>query len=483
MFKRAEFRKLMSGSLLFASAPALVFCAYGSASLEAGSLTDNTKALVFNQKEEVGVSKTSSSLPKLILYTFLVMAGLYVLGIFDKLIADTNASVELQTNEKLVEYKKKEEKLHLAQNKLKFKLEELANILQEIKDNTEKKDNIEKGVKGLGLEKYIKVIEDANKDEKFMKILKLREEMEKFWELIGEWNNQIGFIQEYDFDVHKSHFEGLKWADKVLMKEKNPLAHPEKMLKLSFDEIQKKHQMGYATTSEHKNSVFKFHIFENKIFEQLSPEDFTEAQRELEAFRESNAEDYNKNREFKYRVDGCSDELKKFKKDFENFKKAKEKLEEIRILKEGCNEELFGDKVEERIKEIVEAVKSIKVKNLSVPLKFFVNEFVFGLDREHEYFRYVFKKSDFDEIYKFIGEVCHKEDIEKIENRIIELKKEKTRLSEDIETSQTTVKQLQEEIKLMTATKEKIESLAKKSNEIRDNLFKFTFPGKYTFFC
>lgn len=502
MFKRAEFRKLTSGSLLFASAPALAFCAYGSVSLEAGSLMDNTKALVFNQKEEVGVSKTSNSLPKLILYTFLVMAGLYVLGIFDKLAFYGRVDKELRTNNDLIWYEEKENELLCNEGFLDSQRSELDVIEKSTKEMIKEKEDLEKKVEDLKKDPVLKLLQGyvdvvkKGKNVSFLRVLQLREEVEEFWILIEEWRSQFGFRQKYDFYGPKSNFEGLKWAVEVLLKKKNPLAYPEEMLKLSFEENKKKHQVRYVATSECKNSVFKFHIFENKTFEQLSPEDFTEAQRELEAFKESNAEDYNKDRKFKQHVDDCSDKLKKFKKDFENFKKAKEKLNGIRVLekisrKKICCKEIFGGDVELRIKEIVEAVEKIKEKNYcTVPLEFSIEEFKFGLEEGKEFFRYVFTLKDFGKIEDFISGVCNKMGIADKEERIEELKRKlksensyKEKIKESIANAEESIKKINKELEPKKDTKERIEYLNKKQDEVLANLFKFTFPGKYTFFC
>lgn len=501
MFKRAEFRKLTSGSLLFASAPALASCTCGSANLDVGSLTDNTKALVFNQKEQVKVSKSSSSLPKLILYTFLVMAGLYVLGIFDKLAFCGRVDKELRTNNDLIWYEKKENELLCNKGFLDWQKSELDVIEKSTKEMIKEKEDLEKKVEDLKKDPVLKSLQGhvdiikKGKNRSFLQVLQLRERVEEFWNLIEKWHGQLGFKQKYNFDSLKSHFEDLKWADEVLMQEENPLAYPEEMLKLSFEENKKKHQVRYVATSECKNSVFKFHIFENKTFEQLSPGDFTEAQRELEDFKKSNAEDYNKNRKFKQHVDDCSDKLKKFKKDFENFKKAKEKLNEIRVLenigrKKICCKEIFGDDVELRIKKIVEAVEKIKEKNYcTVPLKFKVEEFEFGLEEGKEFFRYVFTLKDFRKIEDFISEVCNKMGIADKEERIEELERKlesensyKEKIKESIANAKESIKKINKELESKKDTKERIEYLNKKQDEVLANFFKFTFPGKYTFF-
>ena len=478
--------KSTSGFALLASAPALVSCAYGSASLEAGSLAENAKALVFNQKEVVKVNRTSSQLPKLILYTFLVVAGLYILGFLEKAVIASNADVELQTNEKLVEYKNKEEELRKAKNKLKFKLEELENILQEIKDNTEKKDNIETGVKGLDLEKYIKVIEDANKDEKFMKILKLRQELLEYWQLTYEWTSQNGFRTRYEsfgqkwgncFCIKKEPtFEQLKWLDgEFIAKEEDPLSYPEESLKYYLEGFQPKQYQLYPLIEN-----FFFSSFKGKTIQQLSAEDFNKAQEELIRLKQSNINDYNRDKKFSREFDELSEQLKKFQKDFENFKKAQEKLKEIRKLKESFNENLFSDSVEEKIGKIVTAARKIEAES-RIKCRGFDTD-LFELVKIQKHCRYIFTEKDFSEIENFVKEVCCEKDIEDKKQSIEELQKAVEAKNLRIADIKKSIEQINKKLESKKDAKQRIEYLNKKQNEVMENLFQFTFPGKYTFF-
>jgi len=149
-------------------------------------------------------------------------------------------------------------------------------------------------------------------------------------------------------------------------------------------------------------------------------------------------------------------------------------------LKESFSENLFSDLVEEKIGKIVTAAGEIQAKSLIRFRGFDTDRFELVKIQKHR--RYIFTEKDFSEIENFVKEVCCEKDIEDYEQRIEELQRAVEAKNSKIADIKKNIEQTSEKLESKKDAKQRIEYLNKKQNEVMENLFKFTFPGKYTFF-
>ena len=488
--------KLTSSTALLANIPGMALLAQDKANLGLHTVGKGSqiKELDLPQKEVANTGKGNSSLPKFIWYAFLTVAGLYFFGLFEKAVVYSAINVELETSKDLREYQDDLRKKEELEENLKTKESDIIFVQQGKAARQKKKRALEEEVEKLKndpkletLKKHIDFIKSAKKEKQFMKILKLREKVSEFWELIRAWTRQNGFKFNYKkIEDLRSNFEQLKWVDECLLKVKDPLSYPEEMLGIELEGLKGELSLFYSGKVEKGPLKFYFSSFKGKDIRQLSEEDFNGAQKEIDDVKKTHEDDYSSNQEFKRECDDYLKKINKFKRNFENFKKAQEKLKEIKKLKKSCSEDLFSDEVEEKIKEIVEAVEKIEAKGLAVPLKFDIVSFKFGLNKGKEFFRYVFKEKDFDEVEL----VCQKKDIVDKERFIEGLKeqiekggfKEEKLRKETVEIKKR-IEQLDEKFRSKNTERKRFNHLKDKKKKIEYNLLKFTVPGKYIFFC
>ena len=444
-----EVLKSASGFALLASAPALISWAQDNVNADVIGQSVNRKLHV-SQKRAAKITENSSFLLKFIWYALLTVAGLYILGFLEKGIVLLKNGLELRMNEDFVKYREDEDELSNKKRTLNSKKLELGEIQGNKKNFIKEKEKLEKEVENLKndpdlelLRPYINAVKNIE-NEKLVKIFELRQALKDFYRLTLGWTDQNGFRMEYpSFEKiwrgplsPKANNGQLKWLDEFIAKVGDPLSWPEKMLGTELKKFQGKQYLFYSGRS----LTFYFNSFKDKNVQQLSEEDFNGAQKELTDIKETYINDYNSDEEFKRKCDEYSEGINKFKKNFENFKKAQKRLEEIKKLRESYRGDLFS-----YIYEVNTVEEEIKGK----------------------------LKSDIER------KECL---LQKLKRKLSDNDSKEKSLEEDIANTEGFVKQLEKKLGEMKDIKEKIENMKKKEREIDDDGCKFTLPGSYTLF-